>query len=58
MLIIHIKNESMSESPVETLRKALGLHFISKRGLTCFDNSKATWSSLLEMLMMPDNFLI
>ena len=25
----------MSESPVETLRKALGLHFISKIGLTC-----------------------
>ena len=25
----------MSESPVETLQKALGLHFISKRGLTC-----------------------
>ena len=24
----------MSESPVETLQKALGLHFISKRGLT------------------------
>ena len=25
----------MPESPVETLQKALGLHFISKRGLTC-----------------------
>ena len=25
----------MSESTVETLPKALGLHFISKRGLTC-----------------------
>ena len=25
----------MSESPVEILQKALGLHFISKRGLTC-----------------------
>ena len=25
----------MSESPVETLKKALGLHFISKMGLTC-----------------------
>ena len=25
----------MSESPVETLEKALGLHFISKMGLTC-----------------------
>ena len=25
----------MSESPVETLEKSLGLHFISKMGLTC-----------------------
>ena len=25
----------MSESPVETLERALGLHFISKMGLTC-----------------------
>ena len=25
----------MSDSPVEILQKALGLHFISKRGLTC-----------------------
>ena len=25
----------MSESPVDTLEKALGLHFISKMGLTC-----------------------
>ena len=25
----------MSESPVETLEEALGLHFISKMGLTC-----------------------
>ena len=29
------QDERMSESPVETLQKALGLHFISKRGLTC-----------------------
>ena len=28
------QDERMSESPVETLQKALGLHFISKRGLT------------------------
>ena len=25
----------MSESPLETLQKALGLHFFTKRGLTC-----------------------
>ena len=29
------QDERMSESPLETLQKALGLHFISKRGLTC-----------------------
>ena len=35
MLFIHIKDESISESPVETRRNALGRHFMSKRGLTC-----------------------
>ena len=30
-----IIDERMSVSPVETLEKALGLHFISKMGLTC-----------------------
>ena len=29
------QDERMYESPVEKLQKALGLHFISKRGLTC-----------------------
>ena len=29
------QDERMSESPVENLEKALGLHFISKMGLTC-----------------------
>ena len=29
------QEERMSESPVETLQKALGLHLISKRDLTC-----------------------
>ena len=29
------QDERMFESPVETLEKALGLHFISKMGLTC-----------------------
>ena len=29
------QDERMSESPVETLQKALGFHFITKRGLTC-----------------------
>ena len=29
------QDERMSESPVETIEKALGLHFISKMGLTC-----------------------
>ena len=30
------QDEKMSESPVETIQKALGLHLISKRGLTSF----------------------
>ena len=46
----------MSESTLETLEKALGLHFIWKMGLTCFDNTKATWSSLFQILTMTDNF--
>ena len=29
------QDERMSDSPVETLQKAVGLHFSSKRGLTC-----------------------
>ena len=29
------QDERMSESPVETVEKALGLHFISKMGLIC-----------------------
>ena len=29
------QDERMSESPVDTLKKALGLYFISKRGVTC-----------------------
>ena len=29
------QDERMSESPVETLEKALGLRLISKMGLTC-----------------------
>ena len=34
MLIVNITNERMSESPVVTLQKALGLHLISIGGLT------------------------
>ena len=30
-----LQDERMSESTVDSLQKALGLHFISKRGLTC-----------------------
>ena len=29
------QDERITESPVETLQKALGHHFISKRGITC-----------------------
>ena len=33
--LIISQDERMSESPVETIEKALGLHFFSKMGLTC-----------------------
>ena len=46
----------MSESPVETLEKALGLHFISKMGVTCLWQIESHVSSLLQILTMPDNF--
>ena len=40
----------MSESPVETLEKALGLHFISKMGLTC------VWQLESHMKFTASNF--
>ena len=36
------QDERMSESPVETLEKALGLHFISKMGLTTMQGNRAS----------------
>ena len=33
--VVLSQDECMSETPEETLEKALGLHFISKMGLKC-----------------------
>ena len=42
---------ALSESPVETLEKALGLHFISKMGLTCLFPSSHTHLPCLHILL-------
>ena len=34
MLVFHVTNEGMSESPVETLEKAVGLRLIRTGGIT------------------------
>ena len=56
MLIVHITNETMSESPVETLQKALGLHLNSKRGLTSLWQFESHVEFTASKLTMPDNF--
>ena len=44
------QDERMSVSPVETLEKTLGLHFISKMGLTCL------WQLESHVGFTPSNF--
>ena len=44
------QNERMSENPAETLEKALGLHLISKRGLTSF------WQLKSDVEFIASNF--
>ena len=58
MLIVHITWSKDVWVFCRDPRKSPSLHIISKMGLTCLDKEKATWSSLLHNLMMPDNFLI
>ena len=48
------QDKEMSDSPVETLQKALGFHIIWTRGLTYLDTARGSRSSVLQMLMMPD----
>ena len=50
------QDEGMSESPVETLEKAVGLRLIWTGGLTSLDTSRGSWNSRLQNVMIPDFF--
>ena len=47
------QDEGMSESPVETLEKALGLHLIWTGESYRFDTLIGTRNSMLQKVMMP-----
>ena len=47
------QDEGMSESPVETLEKAVGLHLIWTGESYYFDNSRGTRNSMLQKVTMP-----
>ena len=49
------QDEGMSESPVETLEKALGLRLFWTGGLTSFDTSRGLRSSMLQKVTMTDS---
>ena len=49
------QDEGMSESPVESLEKALDTHLIWTVGLTSFDTSRVTWISVLQKVTRPDS---
>ena len=49
------QDEGMSESPVETLEKALGPRLIWTGGLISLDNSRSSCSSVLQKVMRPDS---
>ena len=48
------QDEEISESPVETLEKALCPRLISTGGLQQFDISRGMGSSMLQKVTMPD----
>ena len=50
------QEEGMSESPVETLEKAVGLRLIWTGGLTSLETSRGSWSSVLQKLTIADSF--
>ena len=52
-LVFHLKDEGMSDSPVETLEKALGPRLIWTGGLTSLEPSSGTWNSMLQKVTMP-----
>ena len=49
------QDEGMSESPVETLEKALFPHFIQEEAAHPFDSSRGMQSSMLQKVTMPDS---
>ena len=46
-------DEAMSESPVETQEKAVGLRLIWTGGNTSLDTSRGTQNSMLQKVTMP-----
>ena len=56
-LEFHLKDEGMSEYPVETLEKAIVLRLIWIGESHHFDTSRGTWNSRLQKVTMPDSFL-
>ena len=50
------QDEGMSESPVETLEKAVGRCLIWTGGITSFDTWRGTWNSMLQKVTMPESF--
>ena len=50
------QDEGMSESPVETVEKAVGCRLIWTRGITSFDTWRGTRNSMLQTVTMPDSF--
>ena len=52
----HFKDEGMSESPVETLEKAVVLRLIWMGESHHFDTSRGTRYSRLQKVTMPDTF--
>ena len=54
--VFHLTIEGMSESPEETLEKAIVLRLIWIEGITSFDTSRVTRNSRLQKVTMPDSF--
>ena len=50
------QDDGMSESPVETLEKALGPCLIWTEELTSLDTSRGTQSSMIQRMKIPDSY--
>ena len=49
------QDEGISESPVETLEKAIVLRINCTGDVHHFDTSRDTWNSMLQKVTMPDS---